>query len=116
MYPVLFKIGSFEVHTFGLVLIVAFGAAYLFGRARAGKFGLTKEQVGDAFFWTLVLGVLGALAAGRLLGRLLYEVNTGDPLSIAVVVVVLGGAAGIACWGPAHVATKVDPIQALRSE
>jgi phosphatidylglycerol---prolipoprotein diacylglyceryl transferase len=60
MYPVLFTIGSFEVHTFGFVLVVAFVAAFFYGRARAHRFGLTKDQVSDAFFWTLVAGVLGA--------------------------------------------------------
>lgn len=60
MYPILFKIGTFEVHTFGLILILAFGAAFLVGRARAPKYGLSAEQVADAFFWTLVAGVLGA--------------------------------------------------------
>jgi phosphatidylglycerol:prolipoprotein diacylglycerol transferase len=60
MLPVLFKIGQFEVHSYGLILILAFIAAYFFGRARAARYGLTKDQVGDAFFWTLVFGVLGA--------------------------------------------------------
>lgn len=60
MFPILFKIGTFEVHTFGLILILAFGAAFLVGRARAPRYGLTAEQVADAFFWTLVAGVLGA--------------------------------------------------------
>lgn len=60
MLPILFKIGDFEVHSFGVVLIIAFIAAYFYGRARAPKFGLTANQVGDAFFYTLIAGVLGA--------------------------------------------------------
>lgn len=79
MLPVLFKIGDFEVHSFGLVLIVAFGAAYFMGRARAEKYGLTKDQVGDAFFWTLILGVLGA-RLGFILQELPYYLANPDKL------------------------------------
>lgn len=60
MLPILFKIGDFEVHSFGIALLIAFGIAFLIGRARAARYGLTKDQVGDAFFWTLIIGVLGA--------------------------------------------------------
>ena len=64
----------------------------------------------------LALGVAGALGTGKLLGRLLYEVDARDPLSIGGVVLVLAAAAAVACWGPARSATKVDPMQALRWE
>jgi len=79
MLPVLFKIGEFEVHSFGLVLIVAFAAAYLMGRARAEKHGLTKDQVGDAFFWTLILGVLGA-RIGFIVQELPYYLSQPEKL------------------------------------
>ena len=81
MLPVLFKIGQFEVHSYGLILILAFIAAYFFGRARAPKYGLTKDQVGDAFFWTLVFGVLGA-RVGFILQELHYYLeHTNELLS-----------------------------------
>lgn len=79
MLPVLFKIGQFEVHSYGLVLILAFIAAYILGRARAARFGLTKEQVGDAFFWTLIFGVLGA-RIGFILQELPYYLEHTDEL------------------------------------
>lgn len=79
MLPVLFKIGEFEVHSFGLVLLVAFAAAYFLGRARAERHGLTMEQVGDAFFWTLILGVLGA-RIGFILQELPYYLSQPDKL------------------------------------
>ena len=81
MLPVLFKIGQFEVHSYGLILILAFIAAYIFGRARAPRYGLTKDQVGDAFFWTLILGVLGA-RIGFILQELPYYLeHTNELLS-----------------------------------
>lgn len=79
MLPVLFKVGTFEVHSFGVALIVAFGLAFLLGRARAHRYGLTKDQVGDAFFWTLILGVLGA-RVGFILQELPHYLSHPDEL------------------------------------
>jgi len=56
------------------------------------------------------------LAAGRLLGRMLYGVTPSDPLTIATVAVGLGGVALLAGWIPAWRASRVNPIQALRYE
>ena len=62
-----------------------------------------------------VLGLLGALAASRFLGQLLFEVQPTDPLTYAVVLVaaVLIGVA--AAWTPARRATRIHPISALRN-
>jgi putative ABC transport system permease protein len=62
------------------------------------------------------LGVLLALAAGKLLASLLYGISPGDPLVLAAAAAVLLAAAAAASWFPARRATKVDPVVALRSE
>jgi hypothetical protein len=60
---------------------------------------------------------LGALAAGRLLGSLLYEVEPDDPLVLAGALALLGTAALVAAWLPARrVTRRVDPVQTLRAE
>jgi putative ABC transport system permease protein len=64
----------------------------------------------------LALGIASALAAGRLVGSLLYEVSTRDPLIVAVVAGLLAAVAVAACWIPTRRATKVDPMEALRYE
>jgi putative ABC transport system permease protein len=63
-----------------------------------------------------VAGVLGAVAAGRLVTSLLFGVSTTDPATYAAVIGVLGLVACVACSLPALRAARVNPMSALRSE
>jgi putative ABC transport system permease protein len=64
----------------------------------------------------LSLGLVGALAAGRLVQGLLYGMEPTDPLTLAVVAGILLAIALLAALLPARRATKVDPMIALRTE
>jgi predicted permease len=64
----------------------------------------------------LILGLIVAFAAMRVLGSLLFGVSSHDPLTFGAVSLVLALAAALACYIPARRATKVDPIIALRYE
>jgi len=64
----------------------------------------------------LGLGAIASLGAGQLLASQLYRVTGTDPLVFTLVALVLVGVALLACWLPARKATKINPLDALRSE
>jgi putative ABC transport system permease protein len=62
------------------------------------------------------LGLAGALALTRLLTTQLFEVSPSDPGVLAGAALLLASVSALACLVPAIRATRVDPIEALRSE
>jgi len=64
----------------------------------------------------IAVGVAGAAALTRSLQSLLFGVSPFDATTFLLVPVLCGVAAALASFGPAHRATRVDPVVALRCE
>jgi len=64
----------------------------------------------------LVFGFAASMEITKLMSGMLFGIEPNDPLTLAGVAAVLLGAAIAACYGPAHRATTIDPMQALRME
>jgi ABC-type antimicrobial peptide transport system permease subunit len=63
-----------------------------------------------------VVGLAGAVYIGMKAGSLLYEMKGWDPLVLAASAVALSAVAMLAGFIPAHRASQVDPMVALRYE
>ncbi len=61
-------------------------------------------------------GLLLSLGLGRALSGMLYGVSPADPLTLALVILLVVGVAALAALVPALRASRIDPMQALREE
>jgi putative ABC transport system permease protein len=92
------------------------GLRMALGATRGAVFRLILGQGLILVVAGAALGVAGGFGAARLLGSLLYSVTPSDPLTFVGVPLLLVAVSLLACFGPAHRATRVDPLTTLRSE
>ena len=91
-------------------LRMALGAAP--GRVR----GMVLKQVAWMTLIGAIVGLAGAVAIGRQAGSLLYEMKGWDPAVLVLSALALSVVALMAGLIPAHRASQVDPMHALREQ
>ena len=92
------------------------GIRMALGAHRRDIFALIMRQGAMQTALAVAIGLLLCLAAGRVLSQILYEVSPNDPFALVTSGVLLAVAALLACFFPARRATRVEPLQALRTE
>lgn len=67
MHPILFSLGSFQIHTYGALTALAFFISVFWAERKGKKVGILPEQFIDLGFYILIFAVLG--------GRLLFVIT-----------------------------------------
>jgi putative ABC transport system permease protein len=125
LLTVLFGASALGLAAFGIYGVVSYGVARrrselgirLAVGARALDIVRLVVRQGMLPVWIgLLIGILAALAFGRVMAGLLYGVSAYDPATIVVASGVLVFAALLACAGPAVRASRADPLHAIRYE
>jgi predicted permease len=108
IYGVLAYLTSRRVPEIGVRIAMGANASDVMGMVLRQSLGMICAGV--------VVGMAAALAAGRVLGRLVEGVRPMEPVTFAVMIPALVTAALLASFVPARRASRVDPMKALRQE
>jgi predicted permease len=92
------------------------GLRMALGATRAGVVRLVFGQGMRAVGFGLVAGIGGALLLSRVLNASLFGISANDLTSYAIACLVLAATACIAALIPARRASRVNPMEALRTE
>jgi len=80
--PIAISLGPLQIHWYGIMYLIGFGAAWLLAKKRASfkNSGWNDEQVGDLIFY----GAVGVVIGGRIGYMLFYNFSSllSDPLSL----------------------------------
>ena len=119
----IFAASALLVASLGIYGVVAYSVArrrneigirMALGAKRSQMLALVIRQGMGPVVLGLAAGVAVALLLGRVIRGLLFEVQTADPVTIAVVVLSLLLIGALACLIPARRAAGTNPVTALR--
>lgn len=114
---VIAAVGIYGVMAYNVVQRTGeFGIRMALGAQQRDVLRLVLTQGGKLIGLGLLIGLLATLAASRAMGSMLFNTSAYDPLTLGSITVLLAVVALVACFFPANRATKVNPIEALRSE
>ena len=92
------------------------GIRMALGAQRSGVIRMIMSEAGMLLGIGVVIGAGLALIAGRTATSFLYGLKPHDPLTIALAIISLAAVAAFASFLPAHRASQLDPMAALREE
>jgi predicted permease len=120
-----FAVAAMLLAALGIYSVIAFSAALreqemairiALGSQRSGILNLVFKSAAKLGIAGCVMGLLGAVAASRLLQSFLFDVSPFDPFVLAMAAVVVLILALVASFLPARRAASIDPMKALRTD
>ncbi len=114
---VLAALGIYGVTTYGAEQRTSeIGVRMALGANRSSVVAMMLREAFAQVAIGLALGIPAAIGAGDLMASQLFEVRPWSPTLLGLATLLLGSAAFVAAWLPARSASRIDPMQALRSE
>jgi putative ABC transport system permease protein len=114
---VIAAVGIYGVMAYSVVQRTGeFGIRMALGAQQRDVLRLVLAQGGKLVGLGLIIGLAATLAASRAMSSMLFNTSAQDPLTLGTITLLLGAVALVACLLPATRATKVNPIEALRTE
>lgn len=114
---VLASIGLYGVMTYNVVRRTnEIGIRIALGAQSNGVLWMILKESLTLLAIGIALGIPATLAASRTVQSQLFGLTASDPLTFIMAVLTIAAVTLVAAWFPAHRATKVDPIVALRYE
>ncbi len=124
-FAVIFAVIALVLAATGIYGVVAYrtqlrtheiGIRVALGASRADVIRLVLGQGIQLTIVGLVLGLALAYGLTHISAGLLYGVSATDPITAIGVVILLGGISVVACYWPAHRATRINPVSAIREQ
>jgi ABC-type antimicrobial peptide transport system permease subunit len=120
-----FALAALALAAFGLHGVMAYGirqrtheigVRVALGATASRVIRLVLQQAARVMLAGMVIGLGGALVASRLMTTMLFGVRPSDPVTLVAVVLMLASVVGLATFGAARRAARIDPAVALRLE
>jgi putative ABC transport system permease protein len=86
------------------------------GATRSDISAQVLKEAGRLIAIGVLFGLVAALALGKIITSILFGIDPHDLLTFSVIPLALTAIALIAAWIPAHRASRVNPLSALREE
>lgn len=114
---VIAAVGIYGVMAYSVVQRTGeFGIRMALGAQRSDVLRLVLSHAGKLVGLGLLIGFGATILTSRVMGSMLFQTSAHDPLTFSLTILLLATVALAACLLPARRATRVNPIEALRTE